>query len=174
MAIESNSDRLMSDINVTPFVDVMLVLLIIFMVSAPMMTQGVDVALPEAVSKALPSDVEQLMVTVDAQSTIYINDTAVPLDALQAKLAKILAGNRMREVYFRADKDIAYGMAVRVMSEIKGAGVEKLGMVTEPLGDEKKAAGAKAVSTAPAGGKTAGAVKKPAAGARKDGGKDNA
>ncbi len=142
MAIESNSDRLLSDINVTPFVDVMLVLLIIFMVSAPMMTQGVDVALPEAVSKALPSDVEQLMVTVDARSRIYINDTEVPLDALQTKLARILAANGMREVYFRADKNIAYGTAVRVMSEIKGAGVEKLGMVTEPLDSDIEAAGA--------------------------------
>ena len=140
MAIESNSDRLMSDINVTPFVDVMLVLLIIFMVSAPMMTQGVDVALPEAVSKALPSDTEQLMVTVDAQNTIYINDFAVPLEELQPKLIKILEGNRERQVYFRADKDIAYGIAVRVMSEIKGAGIEKLGMVTEPLDPGKKGA----------------------------------
>ena len=158
MAIESNSDRLMSDINVTPFVDVMLVLLIIFMVSAPMMTQGVDVALPEAVSKALPSDAEQLMVTVDAQNTIFINDYAVSLDSLQDKLKKILDGSQDRQVYFRADKDIAYGMAVRVMSEIKGAGVEKLGMVTEPLSDVKEAAGKK-----PDSGKKAGAAKKPGA-----------
>ncbi|AOY59481.1 ExbD/TolR family protein [Desulfococcus multivorans] len=147
MAIESNSDRLMSDINVTPFVDVMLVLLIIFMVSAPMMTQGVDVALPEAVSKALPSDAEQLMVTVDAQNTIFINDYEVSLDSLQEKLIKILDGSHDRQVYFRADKDIAYGMAVRVMSEIKGAGVEKLGMVTEPLGTNRDTSGKKAAAS---------------------------
>lgn len=133
MAIETNSDRLMSDINVTPFVDVMLVLLIIFMVSAPMMIQGVDVALPKATSKALPSETEQLMVTVDAENRIYINDYTVGLDSLREKLIKILEGRQDRQVYFRADQGITYGLAVRVLSEIKGAGVEKLGMVTEPL-----------------------------------------
>lgn len=133
MAIETNSDRLMSDINVTPFVDVMLVLLIIFMVSAPMMIQGVDVALPKATSKALPSETEQLMVTVDADNQVYINDYAVGLDSLREKLIKILEGRAERQVYFRADQGISYGLAVRVLAEIKGAGVEKLGMVTEPL-----------------------------------------
>jgi biopolymer transport protein TolR len=133
MAIESNSDRLMSDINVTPFVDVMLVLLIIFMVSAPMMVQGVDVSLPKAVSKSLPSDSEQLMVTVKSDSQIFINEYQVPIEGLQKKLASILEGRQDRQVYFRADKAITYGVAVRVMSEIKAAGVQKLGMVTEPL-----------------------------------------
>lgn len=132
MALETNSDRLMSDINVTPFVDVMLVLLIIFMVSAPMMTQGVDVSLPKAVAKALPADNEQLMVTIDKDQRIYINDSDVSLDSLKGKLIKILEGRSERSVYFKADKDISYGMAIRVMAEIKGAGVEKLGMVTLP------------------------------------------
>jgi biopolymer transport protein TolR len=139
MAIETNGDRLMSDINVTPFVDVMLVLLIIFMVSAPMMTQGVDVSLPKAVAKALPSEQEQLMVTIDKNHQVYINDYQVSLDSLRGKLIKILEGRTDRQVYFRADQDISYGMAVRVVSEIKGAGVEKLGMVTEPLDQKKKA-----------------------------------
>jgi biopolymer transport protein TolR len=156
MAIETNSDRLMSDINVTPFVDVMLVLLIIFMVSAPMMTLGVDVALPQAVSKALPTDQEQLMVTVDAKNTVYINDQEVSLDSLQEKLSKILENNRDRQIYFRADKDIAYGVAVRVMSEIKGAGVEKLGMVTDPLNAGKDADGKKTDGKTLDGGKTPG------------------
>ncbi len=141
MAIETNSDRLMSDINVTPFVDVMLVLLIIFMVSAPMMIQGVDVALPEAVSKSLPSEDEKLMVTIDANGKIYINDYQISLDSLRDKLSKILEQRRQRQVYFRADKDITYGIAVRVMSEIKAAGVEKLGMITEPLKKEPKKSG---------------------------------
>lgn len=138
MALDTSSDRLMSDINVTPFVDVMLVLLIIFMVSAPMMTQGVDVSLPKAVAKALPSDTDQLMVTIDREQRIYINDSDVSLDSLKDKLIKILKGRTDREVYFRADKDISYGMAIRVMAEIKGAGVEKLGMVTLPLDMEQK------------------------------------
>ena len=133
MAMETNSDRLMSDINVTPFVDVMLVLLIIFMVTAPMMVQGVDVALPEATSKPLESETEPLIITIDKNNEIYINDYQVSLGFLQEKLVKVLEGRSDREVYFRADKDIAYGIVVQVISEIKGAGVEKLGMVTVPM-----------------------------------------
>lgn len=133
MAMETNSDRLMSDINVTPFVDVMLVLLIIFMVTAPMMVQGVDVALPEATSKPLESETEPLIITIDKNNAIYINDYKVSLGFLQEKLVKVLEGRMDREVYFRADKDIAYGIVVQVISEIKGAGVEKLGMVTVPM-----------------------------------------
>jgi len=136
MAMETNSDRLMSDINVTPFVDVMLVLLIIFMVTAPMMVQGVDVALPEATSKPLESETEPLIITIDKNNAIYINDYEVSLGFLQEKLVKVLEGRRDREVYFRADKDIPYGIVVQVISEIKGAGVEKLGMVTVPMDSE--------------------------------------
>ena len=136
MAMETNSDRLMSDINVTPFVDVMLVLLIIFMVTAPMMVQGVDVALPEATSKPLESETEPLIITIDKNNAIYINDYEVSLGFLQEKLVKVLEGRVDKEVYFRADKDIAYGIVVQVMAEIKGAGVEKLGMVTVPMDSE--------------------------------------
>jgi biopolymer transport protein TolR len=132
MAIGSGTDRLMSDINVTPFVDVMLVLLIIFMVTAPMMTQGVDVALPEVAAKALPAEQDQLVVTVNKNNEIYINDYAVTLDMLGDKLSKILENRSSREIYFRADKDIPWGMGVRVMSRIREAGIEKLGIVTEP------------------------------------------
>ncbi len=133
MAMGTRSDRLMSEINVTPFVDVMLVLLIIFMVTAPMMVQGIDVALPEATSKPLESETEPLIITIDKNNEIYINDYQVSLGFLQEKLVKVLEGRGNREVYFRADKDIAYGIVVQVMSEIKGAGVEKLGMVTVPM-----------------------------------------
>ena len=136
MAMETNSDRLMSDINVTPFVDVMLVLLIIFMVTAPMMVQGVDVALPEATSKPLEAETEPLIITIDKSNAIYINDYEVSLGFLQEKLVKVLEGRADKEVYFRADKDIAYGIVVQVMAEIKGAGVEKLGMVTVPMDSE--------------------------------------
>ncbi len=136
MAMETNSDRLMSDINVTPFVDVMLVLLIIFMVTAPMMVQGVDVALPEATSKPLESETEPLIITIDKNRANYIKDYEVSLGFLQEKLVKVLEGRADREVYFRADKDIAYGIVVQVISEIKAAGVEKLGMVTVPMDSE--------------------------------------
>jgi biopolymer transport protein TolR len=110
----------------------MLVLLIIFMVTAPMMTQGVDVSLPQATSEALPSDTEQLMVSVDNQERVFINDIQVSVDELNDKLKRILGGREGRQVYLKADKDISYGTVVRIMSEIKLAGVEKLGMVTLP------------------------------------------
>ncbi len=138
MAFGSNHDQLMSDINVTPFVDVMLVLLIIFMVTAPMMMQGVNVALPETTSKPLPSTKENLVITIDKQHQIFINDYQVAIDFLQKKLSKIIEGRKNREVYLKADRDIPYGFVVRVMSEVKGAGVEKLGMVTEPVRSKKK------------------------------------
>lgn len=133
MITGGNNDRLISDINVTPFVDVMLVLLIIFMVAAPMMVQGVDVSLPEATAKQLASGEDQLVISIDKDNRIFINDYNVSLDFLQEKLAKILKNRQDREVFLRADKGITYGMVVRVMSEVKGAGVEKLGMVTEPI-----------------------------------------
>ena len=135
MAIGSGSDRLMSDINVTPFVDVMLVLLIIFMVTAPMMVQGVDVALPEVSATPMVTEKENLTVTIDREANIYINDFQVRMDFLKEKLEKILAGKTDREVFFRADKDVPYGVVVGVMAEIKAAGVDKLGMVTDPFDD---------------------------------------
>ena len=136
MALETNSDRLMSDINVTPFVDVMLVLLIIFMVTAPMMMQGVDVTLPEATAKPLVAQKENLVITVDEKQQVHINDFAVEIDYLREKLAKILENRMERNVYLRADTNVPYGAVVKVMAEIKAAGVEKLGMVTVPA--EKK------------------------------------
>jgi biopolymer transport protein TolR len=138
MTIGGNQDRLMSDINVTPFVDVMLVLLIIFMVTAPMMVQGVNVDLPEASTQPLSSEKEHLVVTVNDQHQVFINDLQVEPDFLQEKLTRILQNAKNREVYFRADKTVSYGMVVSIMAEIKDAGVEKLGMITVPLqGDEK-------------------------------------
>ena len=132
MATAGNSDRLMSDINVTPFVDVMLVLLIIFMVTAPMMVQGVDVDLPEAAAEPMPTETEPLMISIDREGRTYIDDVPIEIGFLGDKLDKILEGRGSREVYLRADKTIPYGVVVRVMAEIQAAGVEKLGMVTVP------------------------------------------
>lgn len=131
--MQGSNSHFMSDINVTPLVDVMLVLLIIFMVTAPMMMQGVSVSLPETTSKPLQSEKEHLVITVDRSQQIYINDYKVALEALQAKLKKICEGRPDQKVYLRADKTVPYGVVVRVMSEVKNAGVGKLGMVTEPL-----------------------------------------
>ena len=132
MTAGGNNSQLMSDINVTPFVDVMLVLLIIFMVTAPMMMQGVDVSLPEATAEPLESEKEHLIITIDTKNQVFINDFQVTVEGLGEKLKKILEGRSDREVFLKADKDISYGTVVQVMAEVKAAGVEKLGMVTEP------------------------------------------
>lgn len=138
MALETNTDRLMSDINVTPFVDVMLVLLVIFMVTAPMMMQGVDVALPEATAKPLIAQKENLVVTIDKDQKVHINDFEVDAEFLREKLAKILENQPDRAVYFKADEEVPYGIVARVMAEIKGAGVQKLGMVTVPMEEQQR------------------------------------
>ena len=132
----SSNDQLLSDINVTPFVDVMLVLLIIFMVTAPMMTQGVDVALPEANSASLSTDDNPLVLSIDKENKIYIDDIVISFSYLQEKIRRIMKAQPGRKVFLKADKNITYGMVAKVMSEIKVAGVENLGMITEPI--EKK------------------------------------
>ena len=123
----------MADINVTPLVDVMLVLLIIFMVTAPMLTQGVDVNLPQASAKALRSDEERLVLTVDANSRIFIGKQPVEFNRLSPVLQRIVSQRTDRQVYFRADRSVPYGFVVKVIAEVRNSGIEKLGMVTEPL-----------------------------------------
>lgn len=141
MSHTGSRDRFMSDINVTPFVDVMLVLLIIFMVTAPMMMQGVDVDLPEASSEPLAAQEEALIIGINKDGRVFISDYEVSVDFLREKLLKILEGRESRDVYMSADKAVPYGVVVRVMSEIKAAGIEKLGMVTDPVEDEKTGEG---------------------------------
>jgi biopolymer transport protein TolR len=129
----SNSDRgTMSQINVTPLVDVMLVLLVIFMVTAPMMQQGVQVNLPKAETKSLPSPEESVVVSIEKSGRIFINSSEIPAGDLRAKLSEMFAARTKKEVFLKADKDVPYGNVVKTMAEIKGAGIERLGMVTEP------------------------------------------
>jgi biopolymer transport protein TolR len=123
----------MADINIVPLVDVMLVLLIIFMVTAPMLTQGVDVNLPEANAKALRSDEERLVITVDRNSRIFVGKQPMEFNRLSEALKAIVERRTDRQVYFRADRVVPYGFVVKVIAEVRNAGVEKLGMVTEPL-----------------------------------------
>jgi len=124
----------LSEINVTPFVDVMLVLLVIFMVTAPLMQQGVDVNLPQAKGKDLPPE-ERISIIIKRDSSIYMNDTLVTMPALKQKLGAISKMNP--NIFLKADKDVPYGLVVEVMGEIKEAGIEKLGMITEPKLDMK-------------------------------------
>jgi biopolymer transport protein TolR len=122
----------MSQINVTPLVDVMLVLLVIFMVTAPMMQQGVQVNLPKTQAKALPPQEETVMVSLDKGNRIFINKDEIASGDLQARLSGIFANRAKKEVFLKADRDVPYGEVVKIMAEIKGAGIERLGMVTEP------------------------------------------
>jgi biopolymer transport protein TolR len=128
---DSGDRGTMSQINVTPLVDVMLVLLVIFMVTAPMMQQGVQVNLPKAETKSLSPKEDTLVVSVDKSGKTFINTNEVPADQLKDKLNSMLAGREKREVFLKADSSVPYGEVVRVMAQIKGAGVERLGMVTE-------------------------------------------
>lgn len=127
------SKTALSDINVTPLVDVMLVLLIIFMVTAPLMQQGIDVNLPKAKGKELASEEERIIVTVTKGNKIYINKNLIELSELGKKLQKIYERRADKEIFLKADKDIPFGFVVRTMAEIRSAGIEKLGMITEPV-----------------------------------------
>ena len=119
----------LSEINVTPFVDVMLVLLIIFMVTAPLLQQGIDVNLPQAKGKDLPSE-ERITLVIKKDGIIFMNDKSMSMSEIKQKLTAISKLNP--NVFLKADKDVPYGFVVQVMSDIKEAGIEKLGMITEP------------------------------------------
>jgi biopolymer transport protein TolR len=125
-----NRERnVLSEINVTPFVDVMLVLLVIFMVTAPLLQQGIDVNLPKAKGKDLPPE-ERINLIIKKGGVIYMNDNPVSMTDMRKKLEAISKLNP--NVFLKADKDVPYGIVVEVMGEIKEAGIEKLGMITEP------------------------------------------
>lgn len=130
MAFKTSRNRTaLSEINVTPLVDVMLVLLIIFMVTAPLLQQGVDVNLPKAKGKELPTE-ERITIIIKKGGVIYMNDKPLSMNEMTKKLASISKLNP--NVFLKADKDVPYGLVVEVMGEIKEAGIEKLGMITEP------------------------------------------
>jgi len=122
----------MAEINVTPLVDVMLVLLIIFMVTAPMLQMGIDVNLPRVKAKSVDVAEEKLVLTVNGAKEIFLNKTKLPLEELGKKLEAIFTSRIEREVYLRADRNVPYGFVVEVMAEVRKAGVDKLGMITEP------------------------------------------
>ncbi|NIO08483.1 MAG: protein TolR [Deltaproteobacteria bacterium] len=121
-----------SQINVTPFVDVMLVLLVIFMVTAPILQQGVQVNLPEAKAGAVEGEEEPLVVSITEKGSIYLNDNPIQLNELKVKLQAIQQIQKDKEVFLRADRKVAYGVVMRAIATIKEAGIVKLGMITQP------------------------------------------
>jgi biopolymer transport protein TolR len=133
--------RPMSEINVTPLVDVMLVLLIVFMVAAPLLTVGVPVDLPKAQAPAINENKEPLVVTVKADGSLYIQETAVENDALVPRLVAITKSNPKADIYVRGDKAINYGRVLEVMSMIAQAGFTKVSLIAEPPGGGKRAIG---------------------------------
>ena len=124
--------RLVAEINVTPLVDVMLVLLIIFMVTAPMMTQGVDVQLPETTTAPLPQKEDPITVSITKKGEIYLNRIKSDRGLLRQQLTKMAGANPDRPIFLKADQRVAYGLVVEVMADIKKSGFDKLGMVTQP------------------------------------------
>jgi biopolymer transport protein TolR len=124
----------MSEINVTPFVDVMLVLLIVFMVSAPLLTVGVPIDLPQSQAKALEQNNEPLTVSLNNQNQIFLQNDEIKLDDLLPKLKAIIdarGGTSNDLIYIRGDRTVAYGMMMRVMGRISGAGYHRIALVTE-------------------------------------------
>ncbi len=131
----------LSDINVTPLVDVMLVLLIIFMVTAPLIQQGVKVSLPDARAAPIEAKEKKLVLTVDREGKVFIGDAEVAFAELEAKLKANAKAQADKEVYLHADRDLKYGIVVEVMAAAQRAGVESVGMVTDPVSREPPTAG---------------------------------
>ena len=123
--------RVMSEINVTPLVDVMLVLLIVFMVAAPLLTVGVAVDLPETAAQPIPDEGEPLTVTITGDGTIFVQETAVELDGLVPRLEAIAVAGYDQRIYIRGDEARSYGEVVRVMGRINAAGFRRIGLVTD-------------------------------------------
>ena len=129
-----------SEINVTPFVDVMMVLLIIFMVTAPMMDSGLDVDLPQAKQvDNLPTDADHLVLTVREDGALFLDTYQVQLDELETRLS-MLVKDKGRALFLQADKAVPYGIVVDVMGRIKAAGIERLGVIAMPATDSGKTA----------------------------------
>jgi biopolymer transport protein TolR len=126
----------MAEINVVPLVDVVLVLLVIFMVTAPMLYRGLDINLPQTATNTIKPE-QRVVVTVERDRQIYMDKDAVPLIQLQSRLAALHQANTEVSVFLRADRDVPYGTVVQVMDSIKKAGIDKLGMVTDPVPEER-------------------------------------
>ena len=123
--------RMMSEINVTPFVDVMLVLLVVFMITAPLLTVGVPVDLPESAAPELPGQDEPLEVTIDASGAVYLQETRITIEELGPRLRAITENNEDARIFVRGDRAVGYGEVMAVMSAISEAGFSRIALITE-------------------------------------------
>ena len=130
--LKKNSKEPMSEINVTPFVDVMLVLLIVFMVTAPLLTVGVQVDLPESSADSLPEEQEPLTLTINSKGEIFIQEAKVDYDNVIAKILAVSKNRTDTRIYVRGDKTINYGRVLEVMGRLSGAGFSKVALISDP------------------------------------------
>lgn len=130
--VSNNKTKYQSEINVTPFVDVVLVLLIIFMITAPMLDQGVEIDLPQTKeAEVLPSDVEHLVLSLQKDGKIFLDNYEVRLEELEERI-KVLVTEKSRALFIKADSNVPYGVVVDIMGRVKAAGIESLGVVANP------------------------------------------
>lgn len=122
----------MSEINVTPLVDVMLVLLIIFMVTAPMMQQGIDIDLPETANSGVATSDEPFVLEIRKNRKLYVGDTSLNMGELRQKLEAIFSTRKNKQIYLQADRTVDYGYVAEAMGEIRAAGITNIGLVTLP------------------------------------------
>ena len=134
--IEARRRRFMAEINIVPLVDVVLVLLVIFMVTAPMLYRGMDINLPRSSSNTIKPE-ERVVLTVERDRRVYVDKELIPLAQLPQKMDALRRKNPDVSVFLRADQDVPYGTVVQVMDSIKKAGIVKLGMVTDPVVEER-------------------------------------
>lgn len=131
-APRAGSRTVLSEINVTPLVDVMLVLLIIFMVTAPMMQQGLDVQLPETANSGVPTSEDPFVLVIKKDGSLFAGDAKMQMDSLGTKLKAIFATRKDKQIYIQADRQVDYGTVAEAMGEIRAAGIFQIGMVTLP------------------------------------------
>lgn len=136
MMFESRHRRYLAEINVIPLVDVVLVLLVIFMITAPMLYRGIDIKLPASATNTIKSEM-RMVLTVEKDQKLYLDKDPVTVAQLERRLRAAKDSNADVSLYLRADREVPYGIVVQVMDGVKRAGIEKLGMVTEPTGSER-------------------------------------
>jgi biopolymer transport protein TolR len=136
MMLESRHRRFLAEINVIPLVDVVLVLLVIFMVTAPMLYRGMDIKLPTSASNTIKPEIRAVL-AIEKDQRLYLDKDQVSIAQLERKLRVLKEEHKDVSIYLRADRDVPYGVVIQVMDGVKKAGIEKLGMVTDPAGPER-------------------------------------